>query len=133
MHRRLFFLWSGLIALAMGIVLLVSPTLAAQLFGVTPSTATDLLFRAMGATIVSTGVLNLLVRLHADSASLRAVLIFNIVSQVLNIAVDLFGVAAGTVAMSSMAPAQVVHLFILVGSWHYLRDLSRESADYEES
>ncbi len=130
MNRRMFFLVAAVLAFFFGLSMILAPAQVTRSFSMIGSTEVSALFRAMGALILSTGVLNFLVRQHPDSLTLRSVLLFNIVSHILNIIVDCWGVIDGAMPVSAILGAQFVHLFICIGAWYYLSALRRESAMY---
>jgi hypothetical protein len=88
----------------------------------TPTPESTILFRSLGGLILASGVLNYLVRHQADSPTLKAVLIFNVVFHALSMANDFAGTAQGTLGMDKIIPGQIAHLFIGIGSaWYAMR------------
>jgi hypothetical protein len=75
MKRSIFLLIVALIAFLFGTMLLLAPAKAGEGFGFASSPQIDVLFRAMGGMILSAGILNFMVRSHADSPTLKAVLV----------------------------------------------------------
>jgi hypothetical protein len=98
----------------------LAPQLAAQAFAMTPSGGTDALFRILGATLLSLAVMNFLVRNHPASETLKAVLWTDVATHGLGTIADLWSVAAGSLAFSSIAAGLVVHVFVGVGALVYV-------------
>ena len=103
------------------------PGKGAEGFGFVPGEQVNILFRAMGVMIFSAGLLNFMVRSHGDSATLKAVLWFNIVLHGLNFIFDMMGVANGTMELAKIGAGQVTHLFVGIGSVIYLMRIGRTS------
>jgi hypothetical protein len=64
--------------------------------------------------------MNLLVRNHPASDTLKAVLWTDVATHGLGTIADLWSVAAGSLAASSIAAGLVVHLFVGVGALVYI-------------
>lgn len=121
MSRNLFFIIASVISFAFGATMFVSPGLLASAFTLIQSDATDVLFRALSAAILALGVLNFLVRNHADSETLKAVLWANITVHGISLVAEVISVSGGYQLFSGVAAGVVLHLFIGVGSYIYLR------------
>lgn len=125
MQRSHFLLISAALNGALGIAMLFTPALVVASFGLQANVALEFPFRAMGATFLGAGVLNLLVRRHAGPDTLRAVLVFNIVVHLLCVAVDLSAVGSGLLELRNIAAGSVLHPFIGIGSLVYLVRMER--------
>lgn len=125
MKRSSFFLVTTIIAFVFGLMMLFAPLKAVEGFGMVPTFEAGLIFRTLGVTILSTGVLNFLVRDQPDSPALKAVLIFNVVLHGLGMAVDLLGVFQGIIDFTKIIPGLLAHLFIGIGSLLYVARMNR--------
>jgi hypothetical protein len=76
-------------------------------------------FRILGATLLGIALLNFLVRNHADSETLAAVLWTNVAVHGLGLIADISSVVAGRLTVSSVAFGVIVHLFVGIGSLIY--------------
>ncbi|MEO6396229.1 MAG: hypothetical protein ABIO40_10010 [Devosia sp.] len=118
MYRTAFF-WVAAIAGALfGLLMFFSPGSAATAFNVTSTPLADALFRVLGATLLGLAFLNVMVRSHAASETLTAILWANVAVHVLGSIADLWSVQLGALTWASIAPGLVVHIVILVwGAW----------------
>jgi hypothetical protein len=119
MKRSLFFWITAILALLFGGLMFITPPGAAQTFGLAESTAGDVVFRILGATLLGIALLNFLVRNHADSETLAAVLWTNVAVHGLGLIADISSVVAGRLTVSSVAFGVIVHLFVGIGSLIY--------------
>lgn len=119
MSRSLFFWITAILALLFGGLMFLSPGTAASSFGLDQSPGTDVLFRVLGATLLSLALLNFLVRNHADSETLAAVLWANVATHGLGLIADVASVVAGPLKPSAIAFGVIVHLFVGIGSLIY--------------
>ncbi|MEO8666911.1 MAG: hypothetical protein ABI399_00225 [Bauldia sp.] len=120
MARSVFFWIVAVLSALFGALMFLVPGQAASQFGMTASADTDTIFRVLGATLLSVGLLNFLVRNHRASETLRAVLWMNISIHGLGTIADLWSVASGDVALSSVAIGFVSHAVIGLGSAYFL-------------
>ena len=119
MSRSLFFLIIAVVGLIFSGVMLLIPTVFAQSAGLSASSETAFLFRALGGMVLSVTLANFMVRNHPDSATLAAVLWMNVATHVLAIAVDFLGEMQGLVTFAHSAPGLIVHGAIAVGAYIY--------------
>jgi hypothetical protein len=97
----------------------LSPSGAASAFTLPQSPGTDVLFRILGATLLALALLNFLVRNHANSETLAAVLWANVATHGLGLIADISSVVVGPLQVSSIALGVIVHLFVGIGSLIY--------------
>ncbi|MBX7142172.1 MAG: hypothetical protein K1X63_13940 [Chitinophagales bacterium] len=119
MKRSIFFLIAAIIAGLFGGMMLLAPAKAAEGFGILSTPESTILFRALGAMIFSTGVMNFLVRNHPDNITLKMVLLTNLVTHTLSTVADLWAVSDGILEITKAAPGLVAHLLIGIGSLIY--------------
>ena len=127
MKRSTFLLIAAILAFLFAALMLATPQAAADGVGMAATPETSLLFRSIGGMLLSVGLLNLMVRNHGDSNTLRAVLIFNIVLNFMGMVSDVPGFVGGFLSFSKVLPGHIVHLFIIVGSFIYWKN-TRPSA-----
>lgn len=120
MKRSTFLLIAAIITTLFGGMMLFLPIKAAESFGLTPNPESSLIFRWLGAIILSSAILNFLVRNHGDTDTLKAVFIFNIALHAITLIVDFVGIGEGILEVSKLVPGLVFHSFICIGSIVYL-------------
>lgn len=120
MKRAYYFWLAAILALLFGLLMFFAPRFAATQFELAGSPDTDTVFRVLGAVMLGVAVLNFLVRKHAMSDTLRAVLWANTAIQGIGIVGDLWSVAAGSIPFSGVAIGLVAHLIVLAGALYYL-------------
>jgi hypothetical protein len=123
MKRSTYFLLSGILGLLFGAMMLLAPDKASQGFGFMPLPSIFLMFRSMGSLVIGAGALNLMVREHKDAPTLKSVLMFNMITHVLGMAMDLLAVNDHVVGFDKLAPAQAVHLFVGIGAFIYWKKM----------
>ena len=121
MKRSTFFLITAIFAFIFGALMLFAPTGAAEGFGMVSTPETSLLFGSLGGMLLSAAILNFLVRSHPDSNTLKAILIYNIALNLLGMLSDIPGFVSGVLPFTKAVPGHIVHLFIIIGSFVYLR------------
>ncbi len=120
MKRSVFFLIAAITAGLFGAMMFFVPDKAAEGFGLHATPETQILFRALGGMILASGCMNFLVRHHEDNITLKAVLLTNVITHLLSMIADMWGVADGVLEFSKAAPGQIAHLFVLICSMIYL-------------
>ena len=123
MKRSTFFLITAIFAFVFAAMMLLVPASAAEGFGMVSTPETSLLFRSLGGMLLSASILNFLVRNHPDSDTLKAVLIFNVALNLLGMLSDVPGIIEGILPFGKVIPGHIVHLFIIIGSFIYLRKI----------
>ena len=123
MKRSTFFLITAILAFIFAAMMLLVPGTAAEGFGMAPTPETNLLFRSLGGMLLSASILNFLVRNHRDSDTLKAVLMFNVALNLLGMLSDVPGIIEGILPFGKVVPGHIVHLFIIIGSFIYLRKI----------
>ena len=131
MSRAVFLTIVSFVALAIGSFAFFLPaTLIDVAKHADPSATANVMARTVGALLIAMGVLNFLVRKHADSDTLRAVLIANIVLQVGIIPIDPYAYYMGVFrGLDSFLPNTVLHLLLVSGFTFYLLKMKRVDQD----
>ncbi len=120
MKRSTFMLIVAILAFVFGAMMFFIPSLAAQSLGLAFTPYTSSLLRGMGGLIIGSGMINLLTRNSKDAATLKAVLLTNIITHIFGLFADAWGIFDGALTVAKMAPVEVTHLFSGIGSLIYL-------------
>jgi hypothetical protein len=122
MTRKAFLTLHAFIALAIGLFVVSAPRiLLINVKAALPSETAEVMARTAGVLIVAFGLLNLLVRGHADSPTLRTVLFVNLVLQLMILPIDPIAYASGVYAtLGSFIPNTILHLLFAFGFLYYL-------------
>ncbi|MEM6995314.1 MAG: hypothetical protein AAF721_32695 [Myxococcota bacterium] len=107
----------AIVATAIGLLALAAPqTLLVEVKHAAPNPAALVMARTAGVGFVAVGVLNFSVRGHADSPTLRAVLLANLVLQLAILPIDPIAYQQGTFrTLGSFVPNTVLHLLLAAG------------------
>lgn len=127
MKRSIFLLIVAILSLFVGLTLLFSPATAIQGNGFVSSEALIYVFKLLGGLVISIGVLNFLVRNHENSSTLKAVLVFNILNHSLSTCIDIKNIFDSVSDFNSQIPFLIVHLFVIIGSFLYFREMGQKN------
>jgi hypothetical protein len=125
MKLSLFLIISAIGSFAFGAMMFFIPGFAAQLLGLDFTQQSGSLLQGMGGLIIGLSTINFFARNFTDYDALQAVLLTNIITNVLGLSVDLLGIFNGTLLTIKMAPVEITHLLISIGSLFYLLRLKR--------
>jgi hypothetical protein len=116
--RSLFLTTSAAVALGIGCLAFASPETVLASKGVTlPNAAAALWVREVGVLIFGLGVVLFLVRRHADSATLRALLLGNAVVHLGLLPLEIGAYHADVITrLSGIVPNCALHVVLAVGS-----------------
>lgn len=120
MNRSIFLLISAMIAMLFGGMMLLAPDQASETFGMSFNPEIGIVFRWLGVMIVSSGILNLLVRKDSSSGTLKAVLIFTATFHGLSLLIDFVGIGQGVLKIENLIPGLIVHSLVTLGSVFYI-------------
>ncbi len=123
MKRSNFLLVSAILSFTFGVMMFFVPALGAKLLNIAPTPGTTSVLRGLGGLIIGSGAINFLLRNQNDIATLKALLLANIITHLLGISADLWGVLDGALETSKIAPVEITHLFVGIGSLIYLLKL----------
>jgi hypothetical protein len=119
MKRSKFLLWAALVALAVGSFALLAPTTLLATKGIT-SAAANVWTQEVGVFLIATSVTAFLVRHHADSPTLKAILIGNVVVQIGLFVIEVWAFVAGTIPLlSGIIGNSIVHILLATGFGYY--------------
>ena len=130
MKRKTFLTLTSVITLSIGCFALASPgTLIASVKHAAPSQTADVMARTVGVLLIAIGVLNFLIKDHADSKTLRAVLIANLALQIGILPIDPLAYASGVFrTLGSFAPNTALHVLLAFGFGYYLVQMTRAAS-----
>lgn len=130
MKRSTILTITGVTAVAIGVLALVAPAVLIEVVKVAaPSAPANVMARTVGVLLISVGLLDLLVRRHDDSPTMRAILIANLVLQLAILPIDPLAFAAGTFAtLGSFLPNTILHVLLAVAFARELRRTARRPA-----
>ncbi len=128
MSRKTFLSIVAVTATLIGLVATLLPeTLLVVMKAADPNPAALTMARTAGVLLIAVGMLNFLVRSHKSSPTLHAVLIANLVLQLLLLPIDpaayVMGVYGNT---GSFVPNTILHLVLVVGFVYFIRRMSAE-------
>lgn len=123
MKRSIFLLISAVFSGLVAVSSLFIPEQIAAGFGMIPSPEDVFLMREIGAFSLATFLLNFLARNEPDSKALKVILIFNMAYHLVMGVLNILGMAQGIFTLTQMLPVMVIHLFIGLGSYLYMRKI----------
>ena len=120
MNRKTFLIISSLIALAVGLFALSAPELLLQSKGVDVNAGTTIWVREVGVMLIAVGITVFMVRNHADSSTLKAVLVGNVVVQLGLLVIEPLAYSAGIITkLAGIAPNTMIHVLLAFGFCYY--------------
>lgn len=124
MKRSTFLLISALLSFAFGAMMFFVPTFAAGFLNIAAAPQTVSVLRGLGGLIIGSGAINYFLRNQSNTEVIRGLLLTNIITHLLGISADLWGVIDGALTTSKIAPVEITHLFVGIGSLIYLLRLN---------
>lgn len=124
MKRSLFLLISALFSGLVAVISLFIPEQVSAGLGMTPAPEDVFMMREIGAFSLATFLLNFLARHEADSRALKVILIFNIAYHLVMSVLNILGWTQGIFSLTQTLPVMIIHLFIGLGSFFYLRKIN---------
>lgn len=116
MNRKIFLTLAAVIALGVGSVALLFPADLLASKGTVPSEAANLWMRETGMLLISIGVIAALVRRHADSPTMRALMLGNLLVQLGLFAIEAVGYHNSTITkLSGVMPNLTLHVLLAAG------------------
>jgi hypothetical protein len=114
--RKLFLTIAAIIALAVGSMAFLLPATVLASKGIVLNTGAEVWMREVGVLLIGLGILVLMVRNHADSPTLRAVLIANMLVQLGLLPIEITAYAQGVIPdITGIIPNSVVHVILAIG------------------
>nr|WP_315190478.1 hypothetical protein [uncultured Albidiferax sp.] len=130
MTRKLFLTLAAAVAALVGAIALIAPAfLLTTLKGAVPNAAALVMARTTGLLLLTVALTAFLVRGHADSPSMEAILTANLALQLGLIPMDPMAYMSGAfTTIGSFAPNTVIHLVLATGFAYYLVKLRKALA-----
>ena len=119
MKQSTFLALSGGIAVFIGLVMLISPSLVMEMNGMSLDDSGIMVARTFGALLFCLGLINVMARHAEDSSALQAILYGNLAVQVLSIVLDLMAITSGVVNTNTWGSV-VLHLMLGAGFAYFL-------------
>jgi hypothetical protein len=128
-NRTIFLTIAGTIALIIGILALTAPgVLISQVKLAESNAAAQVMARTVGVLLITIGILNILIRKHADSATMKSVLIANLVLQLSIMPIDPLAYINGTFhTLGSFVPNTIIHILLAAGFIYFIRRIKVNS------
>src|SRR3981189_1886019 len=123
MNRSTFLLITATLSFAFGAMLFFVPSFGSILLGLPTNIETSSVLRGMGGLIIGSAIINFLLRSHTEGATIKALLVTNIITHLLGLSADIWGVYDGALTVIKMVPVEATHLFVGIGSLIYLLNL----------
>lgn len=123
-NRSTFLLITAVLSFAFGALMFFVPGFAAGFLDMAASPQTLSVMRGLGGLIIGSGAINFFLRHQTNAAVLRSLLAANIITHVLGLLADVWGVADGALSLTKFAPVELTHLFVGIGSLIYLLRLN---------
>lgn len=123
MQQKTFLTVAAAIALIVGAIAVLFPAALLASKGTLPSAAADVWMREVGVLLVCIGVIASLVRNHADSPTLRVLMLGNLLVQLGLFATEALAYASGVITkLSGVMPNSILHLLLATGfAYFWLR------------
>lgn len=116
MNRKVFLTLAAAIALSVGTLALLFPADLLASKGTVPSEAANVWMREVGVLLLCIGVMVGLVRGHADSPTMKALMLGNLLVQLGLLATELVGYTNGVITkLSGVLPNSVLHVLLAMG------------------
>jgi hypothetical protein len=129
MSRKAFLCIVSVIAIVVGLCALLFPSALLDSKGVTPGAAINVWVSEVGILLIATGITAFLIRGHADSATLKAVFVGNIILQLGLLSIEPLAYANGIITkLSGIIPNTILHLVLAASFCWYLSKMTAGSA-----
>ncbi len=120
MKQQTFLTLAAAIALGVGTTAVLFPAALLASKGTLPSSAADLWMREVGVLLVCIGLIAGLVRRHADSPTMRALMLGNLLVQLGLLVTEVIGYANGVITqLSGVMPNAVLHIALATGFTYF--------------
>lgn len=127
MNRTVFLTIVAPIAITVGLVALLFPSLLLESKGVSPDAPVKVWMTEVGILLISVGVIVFFVRKEQSSNSLKAIFIGNIMIQIGLLLIEIFAYANNTITeISGIIPNSLLHIILSFGFFYYLLKMNTE-------
>lgn len=124
MKRSTFLLITAVLSFAFGAMMFFVPGFAAGFLDIATTPQTVSVLRGMGGLIIGSGAINYFLRDQNNTDVIKSLLLTNIITHVLGLSADIWGILDGALTIGKMAPVEITHLFVGFGSLIYLLRLN---------
>ncbi|MEO5592724.1 MAG: hypothetical protein ABIR15_03945 [Chitinophagaceae bacterium] len=125
MKRSTFLLITAILSFAFGAMMFFVPNFAAGFLDIATTPQTISILRGMGGLIIGSGAINYFLRSQNNTAIIKGLLLTNIITHLLGLSADIWGIVDGALTIRKMAPVEITHLFAGIGSLIYLLRLNK--------
>ncbi len=101
------------------------PGFAAGFLAIAATPQTISVLRGMGGLIIGSGVIIYFLRNQSNADVIKSLLLTNIITHLLGLSADIWGITDGALTISKMAPVEITHLFVGIGSLAYSLSLNK--------
>ncbi len=120
MKRSMFLLITAIASFAFGAMMFFVPNFAAGFLNIATTLQTISVLRGMGGLIIGSGAINYFLRNQNNAGIITSLLFTNIITHLLGLSADIWGIVDGALTIKKMAPVEITHLFVGIGSLIYL-------------
>ena len=124
MSRSTFLLITALASFAFGAMMFFVPKFAAGFLDIATTPQTISVLRGMGGLIIGSGAINYFLRNQNNIDIIKSLLLTNITTHLLGLSADIWGIFDAALTIKKMAPVEITHLFVGIGSLIYLLRLN---------
>ena len=128
MKQQTFLLITAIASFAFGIMMFFAPNFAAGFLDIATTPQTISVLRGLGGLIIGSAAINYFLRNQDNVSVIKSLLLTNIITHLLGLSADLWGVADNALTISKMIPVELTHLFVAIGSLIYLLRLNNDEA-----
>lgn len=97
------------------------------MIGLAATKETESVLRGLGGLIIGSGAINFFLCKQTDINTLKGLLLANVITHLLGILADVWGVSEGVLTAGKIAPVEITHLFIGIGSFIFFLRLKNLS------
>jgi hypothetical protein len=124
MKRSSFLLITAILSFAFGAMMFFVPGFAAGFLDIATTPQTISVLRGMGGLIIGSGAINYFLRNQNNTDINKSLLLTNIITHLLGLSADIWGILDGALTISKMVPVEITHIFVGIGSLIYFLQLN---------
>jgi hypothetical protein len=124
MKRSSFLLITAILSFAFGAMMFFVPGFAAGFLDIATTPQTISVLRGMGGLIIGSGAINYFLRNQNNTDINKSLLLTNIITHLLGLSADIWGILDGALTISKMVPVEITHVFVGIGSLIYFLQLN---------
>src|SRR3981189_538718 len=112
MKRSSFLLITAILSFAFGAMMFFVPGFAAGFLDIAATPQTISVLRGMGGLIIGSGAINYFLRNQNNTDINKSLLLTNIITHLLGLSADIWGILDGALTISKMVPVEITHVFV---------------------